>query len=206
VAWVIAVGGIIMLIVLHEAGHFFAAKAVGMRVERFSLFFPPTIARFRRGETEYALGAIPAGGYVKITGMSPEELADLDPELAKRAYYAQKPWKRIVVILAGPGMNLLIAFVIFAAVLYSGSLGEHDRQSRTPGHHARRRNDRGRAGQRRAGVRQAPAQRPHRRRRWTQGNRQCGHQHDRPRRLPGDCGAGLPRGKARGLRCQTRRH
>jgi regulator of sigma E protease len=123
VAWVIAVGGIIMLIVLHEAGHFFAAKAVGMRVERFSLFFPPTIARVRRGETEYAIGAIPAGGYVKITGMSPEELADLPPELAKRAYYAQKPWKRIVVILAGPGMNLLIAFVIFAAVLYSGNLG-----------------------------------------------------------------------------------
>jgi len=122
-AWVIAIGGIILLIILHEAGHFAAAKAAGMRVERFSLFFPPTLLKFRRGETEYALGAIPAGGYVKITGMGPEELADLDPELRARAYYSQPPWKRIVVILAGPGVNLLIAFVIFASVLMSGSLG-----------------------------------------------------------------------------------
>jgi regulator of sigma E protease len=122
-AWVIAIGGIILLIILHEAGHFFAAKAVGMRVERFSLFFPPTLVKFKRGETEYAIGAIPAGGYVKITGMSPEELAELDPELRARAYYAQPPWKRIVVILAGPGTNLLIAFVVFAAVLMAGTLG-----------------------------------------------------------------------------------
>jgi regulator of sigma E protease len=122
-AWVIAIAGIILLIILHEAGHFAAAKAVGMRVERFSLFFPPTLAKIKRGETEYAIGAIPAGGYVKITGMSPEELADLDPELRARAYYSQPPWKRVVVILAGPGMNLLIAFALFAAVLMSGSLG-----------------------------------------------------------------------------------
>ncbi|HEY5261809.1 MAG TPA: site-2 protease family protein [Solirubrobacteraceae bacterium] len=121
-AWAIAVGGIILLILLHEAGHFAAAKAVGMRVERFSLFFPPTIAKVRRGETEYAIGAIPLGGYVKITGMSPEELSELEPELRARAYYSQPPWKRIVVILAGPGTNLLIAFVLFAAVLMSGSL------------------------------------------------------------------------------------
>ena len=56
---------------------FAVAKAVGMRVERFSLFFPPTLFRVRRGETEYAIGAIPAGGYVKITGMSPDEVRDL---------------------------------------------------------------------------------------------------------------------------------
>jgi RIP metalloprotease RseP len=123
VAWVIAIGGIILLIILHELGHFAAAKAVGMRVERFSLFFPPTIFKVRRGETEYAIGAIPAGGYVKISGMSPEELADLDPEVVPRAYYSKKPWQRIVVILAGPGVNILIALVIFTGVLLSGSLG-----------------------------------------------------------------------------------
>jgi regulator of sigma E protease len=123
VAWVIAIGGIILLVILHEAGHFLAAKAVGMRVERFSLFFPPTLFKVRRGETEYAIGAIPAGGYVKITGMSPEEMAELEPELRERSYYAQKPWKRIVVILAGPGMNLLVAFAIFTAVLMAGTLG-----------------------------------------------------------------------------------
>jgi regulator of sigma E protease len=122
VSWILTILGIVALIVLHELGHFAVAKAVGMRVERFSLFFPPTIARVRRGETEYALGAIPAGGYVKITGMNPEELGDLDPELSRRAYYAQAPWKRIVVILAGPGVNLLIAFVLFWALLVSGSI------------------------------------------------------------------------------------
>ena len=54
--------------------------------------------------------------------MSPEEAADLEPEVAERAYYNQPPWKRIVVILAGPAVNLLIAFVLFAAILYSGSV------------------------------------------------------------------------------------
>jgi regulator of sigma E protease len=114
--------GIIVLIILHELGHFAVAKAVGMRVERFSLFFPPTLLRVRRGETEYAIGAIPAGGYVKITGMNPEEIKDLDPEVRRRAYYSMAPWKRIVVILAGPGVNILIAFLLFWAVLLSGSL------------------------------------------------------------------------------------
>ena len=71
-----------------------------MRVERFSLFFPPLIARVRRGETEYAIGAIPLGGYVKITGMNPNE--EIPPEVADRAYYRQPVWKRIVVIAAGP--------------------------------------------------------------------------------------------------------
>jgi regulator of sigma E protease len=121
-SWVLTILGIVLLIVLHELGHFTVAKLVGMRVERFSLFFPPTIARFRRGETEYAIGAIPAGGYVKITGMNPEELEDLDPEATRRAYYSQPPWKRIVVILAGPGVNILIAFVLFWAILLSGNI------------------------------------------------------------------------------------
>jgi regulator of sigma E protease len=121
-SWVLTIFGIVMLIVLHELGHFTAAKLVGMRVERFSLFFPPTLLRVRRGETEYAIGAIPAGGYVKITGMNPEELGDLDPEASRRAYYAQPPWKRIVVILAGPAVNILIAFLIFWFVLMSGNI------------------------------------------------------------------------------------
>jgi regulator of sigma E protease len=121
-SWVLTILGIVVLIVLHELGHFAVAKAVGMRVERFSLFFPPTLGRVRLGETEYALGAIPAGGYVKITGMNPEEIKELDPVIAKRAYYTQAPWKRIVVILAGPGMNLLIAFALFTAVLVAGNL------------------------------------------------------------------------------------
>jgi regulator of sigma E protease len=122
VSWVLTILGIVVLIVLHELGHFTVAKAVGMRVERFSLFFPPILFRVKRGETEYAIGAVPAGGYVKITGMSPEEIDGLEPEVARRAYYSQAPWKRIVVILAGPAVNIVIAFVLFWAILLSGSI------------------------------------------------------------------------------------
>src|SRR4051794_41594589 len=88
-----------------------------MRVERFSLFFPPLIARTRRGETEYAIGSIPLGGYVKITGMNPAE--EIPPEVAHRAYFRQPVWKRIVVISAGPAVNIAIAFLIFAGVYWS---------------------------------------------------------------------------------------
>jgi regulator of sigma E protease len=125
-----------LLIVLHELGHFAAAKAVGMRVERFSLFFPPTLFSVRRGETEYGIGAIPLGGYVKITGMSPEEIGGLEPEVARRAYYTQAAWKRIVVIFAGPAVNLLIAFALFWAILASGSLnGAYTLESLNPSIH-----------------------------------------------------------------------
>lgn len=121
-SWLITILGIMALIVLHELGHFAVAKAVGMRVERFSLFFPPKLAGIKRGETEYMIGVIPFGGYVKITGMNPEEIEGLPPEVASRAYYTQAPWKRIAVILAGPGVNLVIAFVLFWAVLFAGSM------------------------------------------------------------------------------------
>jgi regulator of sigma E protease len=73
-AWILVIAGFSLLIVLHEAGHFVAAKAVGMRVERFFLFFPPKLVSKRIGETEYGIGMIPAGGFVKITGMNPDEL------------------------------------------------------------------------------------------------------------------------------------
>ena len=108
--------GFALLVILHELGHFWAAKSVGMRVEKFSLFFPPTLFSRKRGETEYAIGAIPAGGYVKISGMNPSE--DLPDEVRTRAYYAQPVWKRIVVIAAGPAMNLLLAFVLLFAFIF----------------------------------------------------------------------------------------
>jgi regulator of sigma E protease len=130
-SWFLAFAGFSALIVLHELGHFTAAKAVGMRVERFSLFFPPYLARKRRGETEYCVGTIPLGGFVKITGMNPEEEipledpaadpADAAPESEPktvpadqypRSYSSAPVWKRIVVIAAGPFVNFVIAFVI----------------------------------------------------------------------------------------------
>jgi regulator of sigma E protease len=116
VSWFLAFSGFALLIILHEFGHFAAAKLTGMRVERFALFFPPLLVKVRRGETEYGIGAIPFGGYVKITGMNPEE--KLSPDVAPRAYYAQPVWKRIAVILAGPAMNVLVAFVILFALAF----------------------------------------------------------------------------------------
>jgi regulator of sigma E protease len=116
-SYVLAFAGFAALIILHEFGHFAAAKAVGMRVERFSLFFPPLLARVRRGETEYAVGAVPLGGYVKITGMNPNER--IPPEIAHRAYFRQPVWKRVVVIAAGPFMNFVIAFGIIWVLLLS---------------------------------------------------------------------------------------
>jgi regulator of sigma E protease len=113
-SWLLAIAGFALLVVLHEAGHFTAAKAVGMRVERFFLFFPPKLVSVRRGETEYGIGAIPLGGFVKITGMNPEE--EIPPEVADRAYYRQPVWKRIVVIAAGPLVNIVLALVLFFAL------------------------------------------------------------------------------------------
>ncbi len=121
-SWVLAFLGFALLIILHELGHFFAAKAVGMRVERFSLFFPPLLARHRRGETEYAVGAIPLGGYVKITGMNPAE--DIPPAVAHRAYYRQPVWKRIFVISAGPAVNIALAFLILWGLLWANGINE----------------------------------------------------------------------------------
>jgi regulator of sigma E protease len=119
VPYVLAGVGFAVLIILHEFGHFIAAKKTGMRVERFALFFPPIIFKVRRGETEYGIGAIPLGGFVKITGMNPEE--ELPPDVAPRGYYHQPVWKRIVVIGAGPLVNLLIAFLVLFGLAFGAA-------------------------------------------------------------------------------------
>jgi len=113
-SYLLAFLGFAALIFLHEAGHFVAAKAVGMRVERFSLFFGPMIMRVRRGETEYGIGVIPLGGYVKISGMNPAE--DMPVGEEHRGYYRQHVWKRMAVIAAGPAVNIVLAFLILWVV------------------------------------------------------------------------------------------
>jgi regulator of sigma E protease len=122
VSYVLAFLGFAALIILHEAGHFVAAKAVGMRVERFSLFFGPMVVKRTRGETEYGIGVIPLGGYVKITGMNPND--DIPAEHVARAYYNQAVWKRVVTILAGPLVNIVIAFgIVWVLLLSNGQQG-----------------------------------------------------------------------------------
>ena len=118
-SYFLAFAGFSALIILHELGHFAVAKAVGMRVERFSLFFPPLLWRWRpkNSETEYAVGATPLGGYVKITGMNPAE--DIPPEVRARAYYRQPVWKRVAVISAGPLVNIVLAFLILWVLIWA---------------------------------------------------------------------------------------
>jgi regulator of sigma E protease len=117
--WVLIFLGFSALIILHEAGHFFAAKATGMRVEKFFLFFGPKLVSIKRGETEYGVAAIPAGGYVKISGMHPED--KLPPGEEHRGYYEQPVWKRIVVIGAGPAVNIVLAFAILFVLALGAS-------------------------------------------------------------------------------------
>jgi regulator of sigma E protease len=127
-SWLWVFVGFCLLIILHEAGHFFAAKATGMRVERFFLFFGPTIWSVKRGETESGMKAIPLGGYVKITGMNPEE--EVPPEHEANAYFRKPVWKRIVVVAAGPAVNIVLAFAILFGVYW---VNGHERIDQTVG-------------------------------------------------------------------------
>jgi regulator of sigma E protease len=183
----VAILGLGLLVFVHEAGHFYTARAVGMRPRRFYIGFPPALVKVKRKGIEYGIGAIPLGGYVKIPGMHRPAPSDLEtyfgpalaeaPQLlaplerlkrkfeegdmegarpllseleqaleetsvsngarkaAKRglneledglggdAYWRQRTWKKILVIFAGPGTNLLFAIVIFAALFVVGSGG-----------------------------------------------------------------------------------
>ncbi|MDT8435174.1 MAG: RIP metalloprotease RseP [Gemmatimonadota bacterium] len=113
-----------VLILVHELGHFWAAKAVDIEVSRFSIGFGPRIAGFRRGETEYVLSAFPLGGYVKMAGMVDEEvtsrLEGADEESSREPSprdFDRKPlWARFLVISAGVLMNLLFAVAAFSVV------------------------------------------------------------------------------------------
>ncbi|MEP0545910.1 MAG: RIP metalloprotease RseP [Rhodothermales bacterium] len=104
-----------ILVFIHELGHFLAAKLFKMRVEQFSIGFPPRIVSKTVGETEYRIGAIPLGGYVKITGMIDESLdtEHLDQEPQPYEFRAKPVWQRIVVITAGVIFNFILAFAIF---------------------------------------------------------------------------------------------
>jgi len=173
----VAIVGLAFLILIHEAGHFFSALAVGMRPRKFYIGFPPPLVRVKRGGIEYGIGTIPLGGYVKIPGMHrpaardldyrlqhaitsapalvqpveavkrplaradygkasvaldelelalraanqpTEVLTDVRDSLAPDAYWRQRAWKKVLVIFAGPGTNLLFAIVVFAILFMIG--------------------------------------------------------------------------------------
>ncbi|MFI5042368.1 MAG: M50 family metallopeptidase [Acidimicrobiales bacterium] len=107
--------GIILMVMLHEAGHYLTAKRAGMKVTEFFVGFGPRLWSFRRGETEYGVKAIPAGGYVRIIGMS--NLEDIAPDDERRTFREASTRNRIMVILAGVTVNLLIAFTLFFVVI-----------------------------------------------------------------------------------------
>src|SRR6056297_2110083 len=112
-----------ILVILHEFGHFIFAKIFKTRVEKFYLFFNPgfSLFRFKKGETEYGLGWLPLGGYVKITGMIDESM---DKEQMKKPpephEFRSKPsWQRLLIMLGGVLVNFILALIIYSAILYT---------------------------------------------------------------------------------------
>ncbi|MDN5932400.1 MAG: site-2 protease family protein, partial [Pseudonocardia sp.] len=134
--------GILFSVAWHELGHFVTARWFGIKVPEFMVGFGKTIWSVRRGETEYGLKAIPLGGYIRMIGMIPpapgealgrsrrsgpfqgliddvrkQSAMDVRPEDAHRQFYLRAPWKRIIVMAAGPIMNLILAILLFAVLL-----------------------------------------------------------------------------------------
>ncbi len=107
--------GIILLVMLHELGHYLVAKRSGMKVTEFFLGFGPRLWSFTRGETEYGVKAIPAGGYVRIIGMT--NMEEVDPADEPRTFRQGPPGKRLAVILAGVTVNFFIAFLLLFVVI-----------------------------------------------------------------------------------------
>ena len=102
--------GFIAILMIHEGGHLVAAKAFGMKATKYFLGFGPTLWSFQRGETEYGVKAIPAGGYVRIIGMNP--LEEVPPEDEDRTYRVKPFWQKSVVVMAGIATHFVLAFVL----------------------------------------------------------------------------------------------
>src|SRR5580765_2066367 len=106
-----------VLVFVHELGHFLAAKRVGIRVLKFQLGFNPTVLSIRRGDTEYSIGALPLGGYVKMAGENPDDVrTGKDDE-----FLSKTKWQRFQVLIMGPVMNIVLAYVLTVGILYRGA-------------------------------------------------------------------------------------
>lgn len=109
-----------LLVFVHELGHFIAAKRSGIKVEKFSLGFPPNLVSKKIGETEYCIGVIPLGGYVKMKGDVPDFADDDIPPQGEPGEFMSAPvWKRVIVIAAGPIMNFIAAMFLFFIIIWA---------------------------------------------------------------------------------------
>lgn len=114
VAFIFVIG---VLVFVHELGHFMAARRIGVRVLTFSLGFGPKIVKFRRGDTEFCISAIPLGGYVKMAGENPDDQGTgADDE-----FMSKSKWERFQVLIMGPVMNIVLAIIVMTFVLYQGA-------------------------------------------------------------------------------------
>src|SRR5579875_734716 len=104
------------MILVHEMGHFWACLSVGVKVETFSIGFGSRLFGFRRGDTDFRVSAIPLGGYVRMFGEQPGDEAAADP----RSLQSKPRWQRAIVIIAGPLMNVLLAFAIVTGLYMHG--------------------------------------------------------------------------------------
>ena len=112
-----------LLVIIHELGHFLFARLFGTRVEKFYLFFNPwfSLFKFKKGETEYGVGWIPFGGYVKIAGMIDESM---DTEQLKQPvqpweFRAKPAWQRLLIMVGGVVMNIVLALCIYIGISYT---------------------------------------------------------------------------------------
>ena len=112
--------GLTILVGLHELGHMLTAKWFGMRVEKYAIGFPPKILSKQIGETEYMIGAVPIGGFVKISGMIDESLdtANLNAEPEPYEFRAKPAWQRLIVMMGGIIVNAITAIVIYILLTY----------------------------------------------------------------------------------------
>ena len=106
-----------VLVFVHEMGHYLMARRIGIRVLTFSLGFGPKLLTVKRGDTDYCISAIPLGGYVKMAGENPDDVrSGADDE-----FLSKTKWERFQVLIMGPTMNIILAFVVMAVVLYQGA-------------------------------------------------------------------------------------
>ncbi|MEK7070858.1 MAG: site-2 protease family protein, partial [Patescibacteria group bacterium] len=112
---------LLVLVLVHELGHFIAAKKNGVLVEEFGIGFPPKLFGFKKGETLYTFNLIPLGGFVKVYGEEyHEEESNIHPELKSRAFINKKPWQKTVIIVSGIIGNFIFGWILISFLFTQG--------------------------------------------------------------------------------------